>query len=319
MGTYIPQTPNNDFVYPNNDRVEYDLELCHPINDNSPTGSISGLTLTVNSTGSQLTIDYDYEWDRNGSIFFERFYTNNIGYLSVHMMTPDQDYMKPWRIVDSVSSATPSDTYSGSRSITVNASDFGITEFPGGTYTFEFRLISELSVTVLCDTYEVPVWTGCTCTAYDVTNTSSESLLTVQYVNCDTGFVEFIDVDPDGNIILCACEDTAITLSGSGLIVADGFCVEPDPTATPTPSPTATLTPTPTPSPTVSCTYWELVAPTQSGELLTVEYNDCDGNPQEITLGWNGATEFICAETGSVVVTEQGLGSSATDTGTPCG
>ena len=245
---YIPQTPNNDFIYPNNDRVEYDVTISHPVNDNCPTGSVSGLTLTVNSGGTSLDIDYDYTFDQNGSIPFYRG-SGNHGYISVHMMTPDQDYLKPWRMVDSISSSTPADTYSGSRSITVSASDFGVSDFPGGTYTFEFRLISEDCVTVICDSYEVPVWTGCTCYSYDVTNTSSESLLTVQYKDCYTGFVELIDVDPSSAISLCACQGTAIVFSGTGTIVENSLCTTPLPTATPTATGT---TPTPTPSPTAT-------------------------------------------------------------------
>lgn len=53
---YIPQTPNNDFVYPNNDKVEYDIEIYHEINDNVPIGIVSGLTLSYNTEVYHLMI-----------------------------------------------------------------------------------------------------------------------------------------------------------------------------------------------------------------------------------------------------------------------
>lgn len=259
---YIPQTPNNNFVYPNNDRVEYDLVISHPINDNCPTGTISGLTLSQ-STSSAITLEYDFTFDQNGSIPFFSPTTNDHVYISVHMLTPVQTYMKPWRIVDSLSSSTYSPTRSGSQSVYISASDFGVDGFYSGTYTFEFRLISEDCVTVICDS---AVLVGITPTPTPIVPTPT----------------------------------------------AGG----PTPTATPTPTPTPTAT-----AESLSCTTWGLTGSTLSGELLIVQYNDCNGDPQEEVIGWNSQnpiTRTICAINGSVVIVDQGLGTDAQDTLTPC-
>lgn len=257
---YIPQTPSNDFVYPNNDRVEYDTTIVHNINDNCPIGSISGLTMSLN--GSNLDISYYYNWNLNGATPFTR-QSGNVAILSVHMMGPTQDYFKPWRMVDSISNSTPGTTEQyGTRNATgITPSDFEVPVFYGGEYKFEFRFIGEECVYVVCDS----------------------------------------------------------------AILTGAPTPTPTPTATvgptPTPTPTATATPTPTPTIALSCTYWFLEGSTQSGELLSVDYNDCDGNPQSITLGWSYPspnTAYICAEVGSVVIVDQGLGTSATDTLTSC-
>jgi hypothetical protein len=151
---YIPQIPNNDFVYPNNDRVEYDVTIVHDINDNCPTGSISGLTITSNTgTTENIDLSYYYNWNLNGATPFKR-QSGNISILSVHMMLPNQDYFKPWRMVDSISNSTPTTTeqYGTRNALDISPADFGVTYFPQGEYTFEFRLIGEECVTVICAT-----------------------------------------------------------------------------------------------------------------------------------------------------------------------
>ena len=176
------------------------------------------------------------------------------------MLTPVQTYMKPWRIVDSLSDPTYSSTHSGSQSVYISASDFGVDGFYSGTYTFEFRLISENCVTVICN-----------------------------------------------SAVLVGITPTPTPSATEG---------GPTPTATPTPTPTPTATSAP-----LTCTTWGLTGSTLSGELLIVQYNDCNGDPQEEVIGWNSQnpiTTTICAESGSVVIVDQGLGTDAQDTLTPC-
>ena len=316
---YIPQTPNNDFVYPNNDRVEYDEEIVHEINDNVVSGSISGLTLTL--AGSLLQLDYTYTWNRNNAEVWIRE-NGNLGLLSVHMLTPDQEYFKAWRMVDSVSTSnTTLTSATSSISRLVNPSYFGLTSWPAGQYSFEFRFIGLKQNYVICETATLagaptptPTPTLCPCESYTVTNNSSESQATFTWTDCD-GVPQETVLDPSLGLSICACLGSVTVTIGSATVVDVGPC------ETPTPTPTGTATPTPTPTATASCTYWFLEGSTQSGELLVVEYNDCAGNPQEIILGWSYPspnTSYICAEVGSVVIVDQGLGASATDTGTPC-
>ena len=318
---YIPQTPNNDFVYPNNDKVEYDENIVHEINDNTVSGTISGLTLSY--SGPNLQLQYTYEWSKNGADTWVRE-SGNTGLLSVHMLAPNQEYFSAWRIVDSVSTPTTNPTVIGPISLTryISPSSFGLTSWPAGQYTFEFRFIGLKQNYIICETATLaglptptPTSTPCTCNSYSITNDSSESQLTYTYVDCDTGVTNEVVLDPSAGESRCACSGSVTITIGTGTIVDLGPC------AVPTPTPTPTSTSTPTPTPTAACTYWYLVGSTQSGELLTVDYNDCAGNPQSITLGWSYPspnTTYICAQTGSVVIVDQGIGSSATNTGTPC-
>ena len=147
---YIRQQIIQDFVYPNNEISQYDVDdIVQDINNNSVSGTIDSFTATTfNSTG--LTVNYDFTWNLNNA---ERWIRNSgeLGILSIHMLAPGQDYYKPWRIVDTVrdfnttiTTLTLSDTFS------VTASQMGLTEFTSGTYYFEVRFIGHRSVYPVC-------------------------------------------------------------------------------------------------------------------------------------------------------------------------
>jgi len=410
---YIPQTPNNDFVYPNNDKVEYDINIVHEINDNTVSGSISGLTLSID--GSNLVLGYQYTWNKNDAQVWVRE-SGRLGVLSVHMLAPGQEYFSAWRMVDSRSVFNPTvDVATGNVNLAIAPSSFGLSIWPEGDYLFEFRFIGLKQNYVICETATVgarptptPTATPCTCNSYSITNNSSESQLTYTYIDCDTGVTNEVVLDPSVGESRCACSGSVTITIGSGTVLDQGPCA-----VTPTPTP---IPPTPTPAfyaltlymntssgtnppqgwptqleacegtgtpitvytsqeaftlydayingyalyedsalttpyvggntyfkdvttpgggnalaigndgfiatfgPCSPCTYWFLEGSTQSGELLIVEYNNCAGDPQQITLAWNSTpqTAYICAQAGSVVVVDQGLGTSATNTGTPC-
>lgn len=70
------------------------------------------------------------------------------------MLAADQNYFKPWRCIDLISSGvTGSTTYSGNNTITVTPTQMGISEFKYGTYYFEFRFIGSKSIYPICYTY----------------------------------------------------------------------------------------------------------------------------------------------------------------------
>lgn len=152
---YIPQTPNNDFVYPNNDKVEYDIDILHEINDNVVSGTVENISLTI--VGSQLRLQYTYSYNRNNSIPFVN--TNGYQeYISVHMLAPGQEYFKPWRMVDvrgtyiGVFSTAYVNTTGAAATVFLNLGEFGITSWPEGQYVFEFRLIGLKQNYVICET-----------------------------------------------------------------------------------------------------------------------------------------------------------------------
>lgn len=149
---YIPQVENQNFVYPNNDLAEYDVNIIHNVDNYSVSGTVTNFVNTV-ATTTGLTFTYDYTWSKNGA---EPFISEagNIHLLSVHMMAAGQTYYKPWRCVDLVTSGTTTgSTYSGSDSFSVTAAQMGLTEFINGTFYLEFRFIGSKAIYPVCNTY----------------------------------------------------------------------------------------------------------------------------------------------------------------------
>jgi hypothetical protein len=146
---YIRQEILQDFVYPNNDVSQYDIDIVQDINDNSVSGVVNSFSATTfNSTG--ITLNYNVTWDLNGAEPWIRN-SNILGIVSVHMLAPGQDYYKPWRLVSSLASNTTNlTTFTGTQIATITPSSVGLTTFTDGTYYFEVRFIGHLSVYPVC-------------------------------------------------------------------------------------------------------------------------------------------------------------------------
>ena len=151
---YIRQIINRDFVYPNNEVSEYDVEIVQNLNSNSVSGTVTNFTATtVTTTG--MTFTHNYSWASNGAETWIRN-SNTQGILSVHAMVPNQLYYKPWRVVDTISQFSPfTSIFGGSNTITITPSQFGLTTFVNGTYYFEIRFIGHLSVYPICVQYNI--------------------------------------------------------------------------------------------------------------------------------------------------------------------
>ena len=320
---YIPQTPSNDFVYPNNDRVEYDQEIVHSINNNTVTGSISGLTLTLD--GSNLQLDYTYTWNKNGSEPWIRN-NNTLGILSVHMLTPSQDYFKPWRIIDSISQANLTGTTFGSSvSRLLSPAQFEVANWENGEYTFEFRFIGKLQPYVVCATATLsggptptptatptptitegpptptptatptPTPTTSGCSVWELQGpTFSGEILEVEYIPCGltgtTTIQVFWNTTPQYEYICAVNGSVSIIDNGiNGSATNTGsVCVAPTPT--PTPTPTGTVTPTPTPSPTPELFYTHGSPIETCSDYCSLNYiistiTTADGTYDTLTIG----------------------------------
>jgi hypothetical protein len=146
---YIRQEILQDFVYPNNEVSQYDIDIVQDINDNSVSGTVNSFSATTfNSTG--LTISYNITWNRNGAEPWIRN-SNSLAIISVHMLAPGQDYYKPWRLIGQlISTNTNITTFTGGQNIIRSASSVGLTTFTSGTYYFEVRFIGHLSVYPVC-------------------------------------------------------------------------------------------------------------------------------------------------------------------------
>lgn len=155
---YIKQIINQDFVYPNNEVSEYDIELIQDFNSNSVSGTVTNFSATT-VTSSAITFAYTYTWDRNNAEPWIRN-SGTMAILSVHCMVPGQTYYKPWRIVTSVAVSAPyQNLYTNTISFGITPSQFGLTSFTDGTYYFEFRFIGHLSVFPVCASLDLTMAT----------------------------------------------------------------------------------------------------------------------------------------------------------------
>lgn len=152
---YIPQLNNQNFVYPNYDLAEYDVDLVQNINDNSVSGTTTVFTATsITSTG--MTISFSYTWALNNAVPF--ISNSTLKVLSLHMLAAGQTYYKPWRLVGQLSTTSiSSTTRSGGASFIVTPAMLGLTSFVSGTYYFEIRFIGARAIYPVCQTLTLTI------------------------------------------------------------------------------------------------------------------------------------------------------------------
>ena len=157
MSRYIPQIDNQNFVYPNYDLAEYDVDIIHVPNDNSVTGVVTSFSATSISS-TVITVRSTTTWTRNGA---EGFIRNNgaLQIYSLHAMVPGQYFYKPWLMIDNVGTLTTGSTTftTTNRVATFQPSQFGLTTFTSGTYYFEFRFIGATAIYPVCQSLSITV------------------------------------------------------------------------------------------------------------------------------------------------------------------
>ena len=153
---YINQQTYNNFVYPNNNPKQYDVDIIHEINNNSVSGTVTNFSATtINATG--ITISFNYSWSKNNAEPYIKS-SGSLEFMSVHLMGPTQNYFKPWRCVASNASINSSITgITGTRTIDLVPSDLGLSAFTNGNYQFEIRMIGKRAVYPICQTLSVTV------------------------------------------------------------------------------------------------------------------------------------------------------------------
>ena len=154
---YKPQIENQNFVYPNFDLAEYDVDIIHVPNDNSVSGVVTTFSATTVSSSS-ITVRTTNTWSRNGAEGFIR----NSGALQIytlHVMAAGQDYYKPWRLIGSQSTLTTGSTTftSTNRDATFTPADLGLTTFVSGNYYFEFRFVGATGIFPVCRTLNITI------------------------------------------------------------------------------------------------------------------------------------------------------------------
>lgn len=147
---YIKQIINENFIYPNDNVSEYDVEIVHDINNNCVSGTVTNFSATtVSSTG--ITLSLNYTWLLNDAESWIRN-SNLLAFWSLHCIVPGQSYYKPWRLIQSRSNANTaliSNTETGVLT-TITPSQMGVSAFTNGTYYFELRFIGHRCIFPVC-------------------------------------------------------------------------------------------------------------------------------------------------------------------------
>jgi hypothetical protein len=154
---YKPQIENQNFVYPNFDLAEYDVDIIQVPNDNSVSGVVTSFSATTVSSSS-ITVRTTNTWTRNGA---EGFIRNNgaLQIYTLHAMASGQNYYKPWRLIGSNSIFTTGSTTftSTNRDATFTPADLGLTTFVSGNYYFEFRFVGATGIFPVCRTLNITI------------------------------------------------------------------------------------------------------------------------------------------------------------------
>jgi hypothetical protein len=169
---YIKQIDNQNFVFPNKDLAEYDVEIVHDINDNSVSGTINTFTGTSITT-SGITFSINYTWNKNGA---EPFINQNgfLNLISIHAMVPQKLYYKPWQLIaNRTTSNITGTTVTATTTFQIIPSLFGLSSFTNGTYYFEVRFIGKRAIYPVCYTYTVSTLTTPTPTPSPVPPTAT--------------------------------------------------------------------------------------------------------------------------------------------------
>lgn len=146
---YIKQVDSVNFVYPNYELAEYDIDIIHEINNNSISGSVTTFSATTVST-SAITISYNMTWIKNNAEVFISD-SGNLNLWSIHVMGPTQQYYNPFRMVDYQSTGnTVATSVNKVGTFTMLPSDLGLNSFGDGIYNFDIRFIGHRSILPIC-------------------------------------------------------------------------------------------------------------------------------------------------------------------------
>lgn len=157
MSKYISQVNNVNFVYPNYDLAEYDVNIIHNINDNGVTGVVTSFS-AVTATSTAINIRFTNTWTKNDADVFIRS-NGALQIYTLHAMAAGQTYYKPWRLIDQNSTLSTGVTTftTTNRAVAIIPSQLGLTTFVTGTYYFEFRFVGLKSVYPVCQTLSLTI------------------------------------------------------------------------------------------------------------------------------------------------------------------
>lgn len=160
--------------------------------------------------------------------------------------------------------------------------------FPGQCWTIIGEAFDGFPIDVIyenCDTC-LGITNPCECLEYSVS--VGEQGGAIQYLDCGTQEVNYLDLVPSTTQIVCACNDSLIGISGKLIIQLVGPCVS------------------------TGCTLYELSTNSPLG--ATISFIPCNGELTTINID-PGVFYQICAETDSVAID---FGTAEITEGGPC-
>lgn len=143
---YIAQNNIPNFVYPNNNLPEYDVEIIHNLKENSVSGNTSGFSILYDGSTGNLNLSFTYQWYLNNAEPFITAYSK-LNIISVHLMTNEKQYYKPWICIGYIQRNSPSLTYvTDTQNFVITPAMVGQTSFSTGTYYAEIRFIGHRAI-----------------------------------------------------------------------------------------------------------------------------------------------------------------------------
>ena len=143
---YIAQNNVSNFVYPNNKLAEYDVEIIHELKENSVSGITSGFSILYDIGTGNINLSFTYQWYLNNAEPFIN-YNGKLNILSVHLMTNEKQYYKPWNCIGLIQRDDTSLTYvTDTQNFTITPAMMGQTSFLTGKYYAEIRMIGHRAI-----------------------------------------------------------------------------------------------------------------------------------------------------------------------------
>ena len=143
---YIAQNNIPNFVYPNNKLAEYDVEIIHELKENSVSGTTSGFSILYDTQTGNINLSFTYQWYLNNAEPFIS-YNGKLNIMSVHLMTNEKKYYKPWNCIGLIQRDNTSLTYvTDTQNFTITPAMMEQSSFTAGKYYAEIRMIGHRAI-----------------------------------------------------------------------------------------------------------------------------------------------------------------------------
>ena len=137
--------------------AEYDVEIIHDLKENTVSGTTSGFSILYDNGTGNLGLSFSYQWYLNSA---EPFINNNgkLNILSVHLMSNQKQYYKPWICIGLIQRDNTTLTYVGdTQNFVITPAMMGQSSFTAGKYYAEIRMMGHRVIYPINYSYSVTV------------------------------------------------------------------------------------------------------------------------------------------------------------------